>query len=219
VAEQSSLAEPYESAREQCRARFAADQQVVLRGFLAGETLDRVSRGVAVAEFERLIHPGDLKREDVMAPNATGALLMFLLTDPRLFELIRAITGCPPIGSFFGRLYRMQPSSDHRDGWHDDLTQERLVAVSINLSPELYEGGLLELRDHATEAMLARVHNTGIGDALLFPIRQGLVHRVTEVGGRAAKTAYAGWFRGGERSLLAAAPSRARRLATHGATT
>jgi hypothetical protein len=38
------------------------------------------------------------------------------------------------------------------------------------------------------------VNNTGFGDAILFRISKDLEHRVTEVVGEVAKTAYAGWF-------------------------
>ena len=36
---------------------------------------------------------------------------------------------------------------------------------------------------------------TGFGDAIVFRIDPSLRHQVTEVTGRFAKTAYAGWFR------------------------
>ena len=77
------------------------------------------------------------------------------------------------------------------------------MALSINLSTDVYGGGTFELRDRQTKAPLAQINNTGFGDALLFRVSNNLEHRVTEVVGKVAKTACAGWFRATGVSLFA----------------
>jgi hypothetical protein len=39
------------------------------------------------------------------------------------------------------------------------------------------------------------VHNTALGDAIVFRLSDRLVHRVSDVTGPVAKTSFAGWFR------------------------
>ena len=109
-------------------------------------------------------------------------------------RLIGQITGCGPLKMFHGRLYRMVSSLGHYDSWHDDDFENRLVGMSINLSPFGYGGGLFELRRKASEQMLAQIANTGFGDALVFKISGELQHRVSPVNGHEPKTAFAGWF-------------------------
>ena len=102
-----------------------------------------------------------------MEVNAALAWLLLLVNDERMLEVVRLITGCGPIGHFDGRVYRMEPSTDHYDSWHDDLGEGRLVALSVNLGREPYEGGALEVRDRRTGAS-AEVRSARTGDALLF---------------------------------------------------
>ncbi len=71
----------------------------------------------------------------------------------------------------------------------------RLVAISINLSEEIYSGGILQIRERNVEKFLHEVANVGFGDAILFRVADQLVHRITEVTGEASKTAFAGWFK------------------------
>jgi hypothetical protein len=88
----------------------------------------------------------------------------------------------------------MKAGPQHQLSWHDDLKETRQVGFSMNLSADLFHGGTFELRDQRTRTQVAEVKNTGFGDALLFRISDILEHRVTEVVGRADKTACAGWF-------------------------
>jgi hypothetical protein len=75
------------------------------------------------------------------------------------------------------------------------MGEDRLVAVSLNLSRRPYQGGDLEIRPaHATEATDV-VPNHQFGDAVMFRISRDLRHRVNAVVGDAPRTVYAGWFR------------------------
>src|SRR5262249_13327319 len=110
---------------------------------------------------------------------------------------MRIITGYNQISDFYGRVYRMEAGPQHQLSWHNDIDkkEKRLVGFSMNLSADVFQGGSFELRNRWTLAPLAKVNNTGFGDALLFRISEDLQHRVTEVVGTVPKTAYAGWFR------------------------
>jgi hypothetical protein len=74
------------------------------------------------------------------------------------------------------------------------LNGTRLVALSVNLNTAPYEGGVLSIREAATERILCELTNSGFGDAILFRIDERLQHRVSDVEGTVAKTALAGWF-------------------------
>jgi hypothetical protein len=131
-----------------------------------------------------------------MEPNSTSALLLFLVSGDSFFRLVEQITGCAEIGHFEGRVYRMLSSADHHDQWHSDVGMGRMVALSVNLSAQVYEGGVLEIRDHESKRVIHRIENTGFGDGIIFRVTPRLQHRVSNVEGKAGKTAFAGWFTG-----------------------
>jgi hypothetical protein len=126
--------------------------------------------------------------------NAASSALQFLMNDPALFAVAERLSGCPPIGCFLGRVYRLLPNPAHTSDWHTDLVQGRMLTMSVNLSPKPFAGGLLQIREAETGRMCAEVANTGPGDAVLFRISPSLQHRVTPAIGDVPRTAYAGWF-------------------------
>jgi hypothetical protein len=67
--------------------------------------------------------------------------------------------------------------------------------VSINLSTEDYGGGILQIRERESEKIVSEIPNLGSGDAIVFRLAPHLQHRITEIEGKADKTAFAGWFR------------------------
>ena len=89
----------------------------------------------------------------------------------------------------------MIPDCGHYDSWHDDLIEHRIIAMSINLSTEIYSGGLLQIRNRNSEEIIQEVANVGFGDAIVFRLANSLQHRITNVEGIVPKTAFAGWFR------------------------
>lgn len=180
---------------EQLRSEFERKNYVRLPGFLDRELYDQFVPAIGSAEFyER--HHGSIGLESCMKVNATLASLLFLVNDERLFEAIRAITGCGPIGCFDGRVYRINPSSDHYDSWHSDAGADRMVAMSLNLSPEAYTGGVLQIRDVRSPEVIHEAPNVGRGDAVIFRVGDDqLQHQITPVTGSVSKTAFAGWFK------------------------
>jgi hypothetical protein len=119
-----------------------------------------------------------------------------LLNSPKLFRAIEQITGCERIACFSGRIYRRPAGSTYFNRWHTDITDEgRMIALSINLNAEPYEGGALQIRSAKTHEVLSEVHNRNYGDAIIFPVDARFEHRVCKVESGAGKTALAGWFR------------------------
>jgi hypothetical protein len=136
--------------------------------------------------------------EFCMEDQPTIALLTFVANVPAFLQLIERITGCGRIGEYSGRVYRLTSCDGHYDHWHDDSADGRMITMSVNLTPQLFRGGALQMRDRGTEKILHEVRNTGLGDALLFRISPELEHRVQGVEGDIPKTAFAGWFMSGK---------------------
>ena len=180
------------------RAHFDAHHWVKLRGFLSGALLAHVQAAIRAATFTEVIHQGVTPPSvDVcMEPNPTSALLELLCNDPALFGAIEAMTGCGPLSRFSGFVYRLTPQAGHHHNWHNDLIQGRKAALSVNLEPEPYEGGILQIRRRDSEEIIEQVENVGAGDAVLFRLDAALQHRATAVTA-GVKTAFAGWFRSG----------------------
>jgi hypothetical protein len=195
---------PSDAALDELRAQFRARSSVQLPGFLGPGFFDEVSVQAERAEFverHREFQFGHGEgEEDVGFVEGTlrdgtppEPLMSFLVNDPRLIELISAITGCGPIGRFDGRVYRMDPS--RYSGWHDDFGDNRMIAMSVNLTRELYGGGTLRLREKGSDRILHDTPNTGPGDALIFQISGDLEHCITPIEGTVSKMAFAGWFK------------------------
>jgi hypothetical protein len=177
---------------ERARADFEKQDWVRLPAILDRELLEIAQSQLCASQFEE--KTANLYRELTVADSALPFALLLLLNNARLFKLIEEITGCGHIGCFRGRIYRIVPGANHHVEWHTDLNGTRLVALSVNLNSEPYEGGILSIREAATKLVLCELTNSGFGDAILFRIDERLQHRVSDVEGTVAKTALAGWF-------------------------
>jgi hypothetical protein len=196
------------------RTCFARNHCVLLREFVSPDLFAALRRSLAAAPFTQFVHGevGDHVTELVMSDPALLGRLQFLFNDRRVFEVVEQVTGRTGIECFAARVYQMVPGQDHHDDWHDDLEEDasdtqRLAAMSINLSRDIYQGGVLEIMDRDQQRLVCEVANTGPGDAILFELSERLKHRVTDVTGPAAKMALAGWFQTAPvyRSLVRAA--------------
>jgi hypothetical protein len=177
---------------ERARADFEKQDWVRLPAILDRELLRIAQSQLGESQFEE--KTANLYRELTVTDNALPFALLLLLNNRRLFQLIEQITGCGHIGCFRGRIYRIVPDANHHVEWHTDLNGTRLVALSVNLNTEPYEGGVLSIREAATGRILCELTNSGFGDAILFRIDERLQHRVSDVEGTVSKTALAGWF-------------------------
>src|SRR5262249_11041355 len=145
-------------------------------------------------EFQDRTHEGIGREQCLPGDSVTSILLNFLFNNSKLFDVVQSITGCERVGSFSGRVYRLLARPGYGDSWHDDWSDHRMIAVSVNLSVERYDGGVLQIRDRKSPADIQDVVNTGFGDAVIFRLADHLEHRVTNVEGTIPKTAFAGWF-------------------------
>jgi len=175
------------------RQHFAERHYVRLPSLLEPALLKLVAKRVDEGEFVDRAHHG-IGTELCLVPGVATGLLQMLFNDPALLDAVEAIAGCRA-GCFDGRVYRMSASGGHHDSWHSDAGEDRLVAVSLNLSPEPYEGGDLEIRPAAASEATDVVRNAEFGSAVMFRISPALRHRVNALRGSRPRTAYAGWFR------------------------
>lgn len=178
---------------EQLHRQFDRLHCIPLPSLLEPGLLRVIQRQIDTATFNQKTHEG-LSVELCMADNTALHLLHFLTHDPRLFEIIQQITGCGRIGCFDGRVYRMVPGSQHYDSWHDDMSEHRMIGMSINLSRNIYSGGIFQMRNRDSLQTIYETANTGFGDGIIFRLSSQLQHRITEVEGSVPKTAFAGWF-------------------------
>ena len=177
------------------RREFDRQHCVCLPNIFEKELLKEIDQVIEQAHFHKRIHR-DVGVESCMRLNKAYRLLLFLANDSKFFDKIQKITGCDDIGCFSGRVYRMVPGQGHYDSWHSDIDGKngRLIAMSINLSKEVYDGGSLQIRQGESGKIIYEIENVGFGDAIIFRLDSCLQHRLTTLKGKRAKTAFAGWF-------------------------
>lgn len=175
------------------RTQFNRSHCIQLPGLLDGKIFEFIQQRIGAAEFTDHTHE-DIGVELCMPHNAVLNLLYFLSNDGRFLRLVQQLTGCGPIGAFLGRVYRMVPGSGHYDSWHSDDMAHRKIGMSVNLSPQIYAGGVFQMRASESKKLVTEGPNVGPGDAIVFRIASHIEHRVTALEGTVEKTAFAGWF-------------------------
>lgn len=180
--------------RAALRAHFDEHLWARLPGILQPDLLAEVQRRLARATFvehaHERVHPPSV--DLVLPAGDVQGLLEMAVNDPSMYAAVEDITGCDRIGHFTGFVYRMVPELG-RHNWHNDLILGRMIAMSVNLGPDAYRGGILELRRHGSNEVIAAVENTGAGDGVIFALDPLLEHRVGAVTA-GVKTAFVGWF-------------------------
>jgi hypothetical protein len=193
---------------ERARTHFEREDWVRLPAVLDRELLKMIQQQLSTSDFEE-------KKSSSIYPevNVSDGALLVLLNSPRLFEIIAQITGVGHIGCFRGRIYRFAPGAKNLLEWHSDLNGTRLLALTVNLNEEVYQGGVLSIRETKSGRIRCKLTNSGFGDAILFRIDERLEHSVSDVEGTVAKTALAGWFESEPdyRTLLAEGVARSLR--------
>lgn len=192
---------------ERYKLEFQKKHCVLLPKLLEPQLLDFLLERLEKGQWVEKVHE-DIALEVVLEDAPARGLLHFLANAPAFVKTVQEITGCGPVTQFRGRIYRFIPHSGHYDSWHSDDGDGRLIGMSLNLSPQGYEGGLFQLREWSSERMLVQIANTGWGDATLFQISGQLDHQVTEVTGERPKTAFAGWFKFGKPNPFAGTDRR-----------
>ena len=182
------------------RQQFDRNDYLILPKLFETNLLEEIIQRVQAAPFQPRDHHG-IAVELCMDSPVTAALLNFLPSSPSFLKIIERITGQSNLGQFSGRVYQMNSSDGHYDSWHNDCFGGRAATMTVKLSPHVFEGGRLQLKRRDSDKILHEIHNTGLGDALIFRISPELVHRVQGVTGPNPKFAFAGWFLTGEEFL------------------
>jgi hypothetical protein len=130
----------------------------------------------------------------VESPGLAGKLLRDALMRPPLSSWLEKVTGCGPVHSVAGTITRYSAgSNDHLD-WHHDSKEGRLLAITVNLGNEPYEGGEFEMRPRHSPDLLLRHQHSEPGMALIFRVTRDLFHRVLPITGGGPRTVFSGWF-------------------------
>lgn len=176
------------------RSQFQKNDYIRLPNLIDPKLLEELYSQIEIANWENRTHDG-IGVELCLNDPGLVSIINFLFNDHRFFRAIQTITDCQTIGCFQGRIYRMIPNSGHYDSWHTDIGEDRLIALSLNLGKDPYEGGTLQLQQRKTPGPIIEASNLHFGQAILFRLSNDLKHRVTNVVGTTAKTAFAGWFK------------------------
>lgn len=177
------------------RREFDIRNCLLLENFLHPDVVSLLLPRIRTATF-RPKHWDHVGSELEMEPNVALHLLFFLTNDLKLFDLVKKITSCGPVGCFQGRVYKLISDPAHILDWHNDLKEPgRLIAMSLNLSPAPFRGGILQIREARGGRIVSELGNTGFGNAVIFRISPDLEHRVTQLRGDAPRISFAGWFR------------------------
>jgi hypothetical protein len=176
------------------RAQFHRDHYAILPKLIEPDLLATIVDHIESApqihkEFDGII------RESVIDDPLIYNLFLFLLEAPEFQRLVQRITGCRRIARFQGRIYMLNPSTEEQIVWHTDVTDHRMVTLSLNLTRQEYRGGTLQMRYRNSNEILHEIRNTGLGDALIMRVSKNLAHRVLPVEGDVPRTGLAGWFR------------------------
>lgn len=174
------------------KREFASRGASVLKAFVPSELLRCLWSSLGAAKFNT-IDRGWFSEDRLEVPHPLVHHLHFHLNNPALHRVVESVTGSPTIHGFRGRVYRRTPGP-HKDDWHDDCLDGRLVGLSLNLTPHAFEGGELILRRKSSQEVIYQYANTGLGDAVVFSIDAKLQHKVEALSGTASRTVFAGWF-------------------------
>ena len=185
-----------ENTLQQLSKEYENNHWIKLPNFLEPGLLQFIQSRIEQADFQEKCYAdlGTDSRELRLSDEIAVSTLEFLLNDGKLFKLMEKVTGCPEIGCFAGRVYRLSPNVGMYDAWHDDDVYNRMVSISINLSTEKYSGGILQIKNADSNEIIQEVSNTGFGDCVIFKVSPELMHRVSAVEGATHRTAFAGWF-------------------------
>lgn len=199
---------------ERLQENFARDHYILLPRLIDAAILETIAGQLREGRFVPRDNTG-IGTEYWLPQDASLSTLHFLVNLPEFLRWLERVTACGPIGVFWGRIYRMEPTECHSTNWHDDVSEQdpRRLAMSLNLSPNTFQGGELELRDKTSKQIYCKFANNGFGDAIIFRIGDNLEHRIAPVRGSLPKTAFAGWFRPSEAGFHPAFRSQAAEVA------
>ena len=142
-------------------AEFRDSHWVRLPQLLEPPILDFLQARLDNSQWETMSH-GKIGEEYIANDLPATSLLHFAMNRPKFRAVVEEITGCKSLRWFRGRVYRMVAEAGHHDNWHDDVDHSNEVAMSLNLSRNLFRGGLFTLRERDSKRVVARVANTDL---------------------------------------------------------
>ncbi len=195
----SGLVAVPESDVEVLRERFAEHESLNLKQFFDKRLVNYMRSKLSNTAFvnrQEIDKKGEFGRV-LFVPRTEPVLfaMHMLLNKPRLFELLQSVTDCLPIGNFSGRIHRSKAAEKHMIEWHDDVSDGRLLAITIDCSSENFSGGELLLRRKSDQEIIASSGHMEPGDAFIFRVSPSLEHQLEPLTGDGARTVAVGWFR------------------------
>ncbi len=186
---------PQPGRMEELQRQFAERHFVLLTDLIDPEILNVILDQIRAAQFVERDDAG-IAHESWLPDTIAKETLMFMMNSPGFLRFVEEMTGRKPLSMPGGRIYRFAPTEEHHDNWHNDIIpgQDRVLAFSINLSQDLFDGGELVIRDSKSKKVVAEIANTRLGNAVIFRVDPALEHRVSAVRGEFPRTAFAGWF-------------------------
>lgn len=197
---QNGLVQPSEPEILELQQEFKEKRCIVIPQLVEEKLLENILQGIAKGEFFENNHDqiknGLYTLEDTLkSKNIATHLIHFIINNKEFFKLIQEITGCREIKGFKGRIYKLEPGGQHKLDWHEDTFDPvRVLAISINLGANPYEGGVFQIKRKNSDEVLREVPCGNLGDAHIFDISNNLLHRVTATTGKHPRVAAAGWF-------------------------
>lgn len=204
---------------EELRDKFSRDGYVHLHNFIDRPLAEELASRIDEADFIKRLVPMIDAVESCNAPQINDVLNR-ALSHPAVVQSISRIFTDWPLQFFIGSVVRRVPGQEHVCYWHNDASEPierdgnrhpRAVALSLNLSSAVFDGGELEIgvlpdgvpvsqetaQNIGEEIQLENqvsVPNPGLGDALLFAISSTRFHRVSDVTGGGPRTVFVGWY-------------------------
>ncbi|MBI3589990.1 MAG: PqqD family protein [Candidatus Melainabacteria bacterium] len=178
---------------QKLQEEFKKNLHIKLSNLIVSDLLKDIQERINKADFITLDHK-DAGKDLVMKDPEMNQILHEIVNDEKFLKAIEQITGLKKIRYFSGRVYKMIPGEDHYDMWHSDVVWHRVLTISINLSSDIYSGGVLLIRDKKTKKIIQEIKNTVPGDAIIFSISTDYQHMLTKVEGNIPKIALAGWL-------------------------
>lgn len=178
------------------RDEFARNSCVFIPELIEKNFLKTFLPKIEKSIFNEKEEAGDYKFGKVLFVPLTEPsvfILHVLLNDKVFFQALQQITHCPTIKDFVGRIHRSE-GKQHEINWHGDNSDNRLLAISLGLGMDRYEGAQFQLREKESKKMLAEYGQLEAGDAILFKISPELEHRLAPIE-KGRRTVGVGWFR------------------------
>lgn len=183
----------YSSARAWAEA-FRYQRAVYLGQVLAPDFLMRLMQLCKQARFVDDPVRGVGHRETEQSGLISKALSLALRRSECL-TWVAELVGAHSLNTAEGCIARTCANGRDALDWHDDLNDPRRhLAITINLSPDAYEGGQFELRNKHTKTTLFEHRHSEPGSAVLFDVSHELEHRVLPLTSGGPRCVFAGWF-------------------------